>query len=104
MTTKITDSTLAGRAPKQKKKDIFIVDLDVHVNETPAALAPYCDMPWRKSLEALTEVPQGYLDIPSFAQAVAPWPPFPNSSGKRRKIVTSASEMRIDLDDLGIDI
>ena len=104
MTAHSNDSTLAGRGPKQKLKDMLIVDLDVHVNETPAALMPYCDMPWRKSLEALTQIPQGYLDIPGFAQAMAPWPPFPNSSGKRRKIVTSAKEMRKDLDDLGIDI
>jgi uncharacterized protein len=99
-----TDSTLAGRGPKQKLKDMLIVDVDVHVNETPAALAPYCEMPWRKSLEALNDIPQGYLDIPGFAQAMAPWPPFPNSSGKRRKTVTSAMEMRKDLDDLGVDI
>ena len=104
MSLTINDSTLSGRPPKQKLKDMLIVDVDVHVNETPAALAPYCEMPWRKSLEALIEVPQGYLNIPSYAQAQSPWPIFPNSSGQRRKIVTSAKEMRKDLDDLGVDI
>jgi predicted TIM-barrel fold metal-dependent hydrolase len=49
-------------------------------------------------------MPQGYLNIPGYAQAVAPWPPFPNSSGQRRKTVLTAQEMRKDLDDLGIDI
>jgi predicted TIM-barrel fold metal-dependent hydrolase len=104
MTASAIDSTLLGRQPSAKPNDMIIVDVDVHVNETPAALIPYCEMPWRKSLEALTEIPQGYLDIPGFAQAMAPWPPFPNSSGKRRKTVHSAAEMRKDLDDLGIDI
>jgi predicted TIM-barrel fold metal-dependent hydrolase len=99
-----TDSTLEGRGPKQKLKDMLIVDVDVHVNETPAALLPFCEMPWRKSLQALTRVPQGYLNIPGYAQAMAPWPIFPDSSGQRRKTVTSAKEMRKDLDDLGVDI
>jgi uncharacterized protein len=104
MSSITTDSTLAGRGPKQKLKDMLVVDVDVHVNEVPAALVPYCEMPWRKSLQALTGVPQGYLNIPGYAQAMAPWPIFPNSSGQRRKTVTSAKEMRKDLDDLGVDI
>ena len=28
-----------------KINDMIVVDADVHVNDTPAALAPYCDMP-----------------------------------------------------------
>jgi hypothetical protein len=28
-----------------KVNDMIIVDADVHVNDTPGALAPYCDMP-----------------------------------------------------------
>src|ERR1700693_2025020 len=94
------DSTLEGRGPKQKLEDMLIVDVDVHVNETPAALLPYCEMPWRKSLGGLSGDPQGYLNIPGYAQAMAPWPIFPDSSGQRRKTVTSAREMRKDLDDL----
>ncbi len=50
-----------------KVNDMIIVDSDVHVNDTPGGLAPYCDMPWRKSLEALDQTPQRYLDIPGFA-------------------------------------
>ena len=41
--------------------ELFVVDLDVHVNDTPADLAPFCELPWRKSLEALEKVPQRYL-------------------------------------------
>jgi hypothetical protein len=47
-----------------KLKEFTVVDLDVHIHETPAALAPYCEMPWRKSLEHLSTVPHRYLDIP----------------------------------------
>ena len=104
MKTLTNDNTLEGRGPKQKLKDMLIVDVDVHVNETPAALAPYCEMPWRKSMESLSQVPPVYLNIAGFAQAVAPWPIFPDSTGKRRKTVTCAKEMRKDLDDLGVDI
>ncbi len=32
---------------------VFTIDADIHVNDTPGKLAPYCDMPWRKSLELL---------------------------------------------------
>jgi len=59
MNPTITDSTLADHPSSTQLKDILVVDVDVHVNETPQAIAPYCDMPWRKSLEALREVPQG---------------------------------------------
>lgn len=104
MSIQTTDSTLAGRGSKRTLEDMVVVDVDVHVNETPQALAPYCEMPWRKALEVLSEVPQGYLNIPGFGQAMAPWPPFPDSSGSRRKVVASAKEMRTDLDDLGVDI
>ena len=37
-----------------------IVDADVHLHESPEALAPYCELPWRKSLEALRGVPERY--------------------------------------------
>jgi hypothetical protein len=38
-------STLTS--PTFKKDGLTIVDVDVHAHETPAALAPYCEMPWR---------------------------------------------------------
>ena len=59
--------------------EIFVVDLDVHVNERPEALAPYCELPWRKSLEALEHVPQRYLDIPGFAPNFVPWAMLPDA-------------------------
>jgi uncharacterized protein len=51
--------------------DVNVVDADVHAHETSAAPAPYCDMPWRRSLEVLAGTPERYLDIPGFAPAPA---------------------------------
>ncbi|MCH2540219.1 MAG: amidohydrolase [Anaerolineales bacterium] len=98
-----TDSTLRGPISK-KLKEFTVVDMDVHIHETPAALAPYCEMPWRKSLEHLSTVPQRYLDIPGFSPNLSVYPSFPDSGGDRRSTVSSASQMRQDLDSLGIDI
>ena len=81
-----------------------MIDVDVHAHETPQALIPYCDMPWRKSLEVISSLPERYLDIPFFAPQMAVWtPPFPGGS-ERRNVVTSATQMRKDLDELGIHL
>src|SRR5579862_5311048 len=97
-------STLAGRTPRNKK-DYLVVDMDVHVNETPDDLAPYCELPWRKILEGLKAVPYRYLDIPQFAPNYTNiFPSFPDSGGDRRKTVTSVAEMRKNLDELGVDM
>ncbi len=48
-------------------EEMVIVDTDVHVHETPAALAPYCDMPWRIALENISGLRETYLDIPGFS-------------------------------------
>ena len=56
---------------------MVIVDADVHVNDTPGALAPYCDMPWRMSLEALDGASYPYLQVPGFAPNMRLDPPIP---------------------------
>lgn len=98
------DSTLAGRAAASRLLDgIVVVDVDVHIHETPAALAPHCEMPWRKSLETIAELPQTYMGLPGFSSYIYGWPLFPGGGGRRMTTSTPA-EMRRDLDDLGIDI
>ena len=47
--------------------DLLIVDADVHVHESPGALAPYCDGPWDVALRNVADVPERYLDIPGFS-------------------------------------
>jgi predicted TIM-barrel fold metal-dependent hydrolase len=80
--------------------DLTIVDADVHVNDTPAALAPHCEQPWRKSLEALAQGSHSYLNIPGFAPSLKLDPPIPG--GHAARSVHSGAEMRAQLAALGI--
>jgi predicted TIM-barrel fold metal-dependent hydrolase len=83
--------------------EIVIVDLDVHVNDTPDQLAPYMDMPWRKSLEHVSNVPWRYLSIPgyspNFSENMPLWP-----GGNDRMTVETPAQMKKELSDLNIDI
>ena len=81
---------------------MFTVDADVHVNDTPDKLAPYCERPWRLSLEALAGANYPYLQVPGFAPNLRLDPPIPG--GHPFRSVASAAEMRRALDDLGIDV
>ena len=62
---------------------MFTVDADIHGNDTPEALAPYCDEPWRISLESLTVTPGRYLDVPGFAPNMRLDPPIPGQHEQR---------------------
>lgn len=92
---------LKGR-PTNKPSGMRIVDVDIHVNDPPQALAPYCAMPWKKSLELLANARHGYVDIPGYAPGGLKLdPPIPG--GHKRRAVNTAKEMREELDLLGID-
>jgi predicted TIM-barrel fold metal-dependent hydrolase len=84
--------------------DLFVVDFDVHINESPGDLAPFCEQPWRKALEALERIPQRYLDIPAFAPSVSPWVGAALPTIERRTTVTDPLQLREDLDFLGVDV
>ena len=81
---------------------MFTVDTDIHANDTPAELAPYCDEPWRVSLETLASVPSRYLDVPGFAPAMRLDPPIPGQHDYRS--VHTPAQMQQELTKLGIDI
>lgn len=83
-------------------RPMVIVDADVHVNDTPGALAPYCDQPWRQSLEELAGANYPYLQVPGFAPNLRPDPPIPGQHPSRS--VSSAAEMRGALNEIGVDI
>ncbi len=89
-------------AERRGTEKLLIVDADVHVSDTPAALAPYCALPWRKSLEALAQTPARYLDIPGFAPSLKLDPPIPG--GHAGRSVRTAAEMRAGLDALDIAV
>jgi uncharacterized protein len=81
---------------------MLIVDCDVHVNDTPAALAPYIIEPWRMSLEIAATMPARYLDLPGFAPALKLDPPI--AGGHPYRSVNTATEMREGLAALGIEL
>lgn len=84
--------------------DITVVDADVHVHDTPPALVPYCDMPWRKSLETIGNGPFGYLTIPGYSPVFGgAGPVWPGGHDTTRTVFTPA-QMRDELGKLHIDI
>src|SRR4051812_5283783 len=78
-----------------------IIDSDLHVNDHPGALAPYCDHPWNVSLDAAKNTPSRYLDIPGYAPGLRLDPIQPGGHDVRS--VNTVEEMRSELDVLGID-
>lgn len=82
--------------------EMAVVDCDVHVNDTPGALAPYCDMPWRMSLEDLHGASYPYLQIPGYAPNLRLDPPIHGSHAYRS--MNTAAEMRRALSELEVDI
>ncbi|MGI8475462.1 MAG: amidohydrolase family protein [Thermomicrobiales bacterium] len=81
---------------------MFVVDADIHVNDTPGALAPHCEMPWRLSLEELHGASYPYLQVPGFSPNFRLDPPIPG--GHPSRSVDDAATMRRELTDLGIDV
>jgi predicted TIM-barrel fold metal-dependent hydrolase len=61
------ETSTTPRTARTPLSDLLIVDADVHVHESPGALAPYCDPPWDVALRAVADVPERYLDIPGFS-------------------------------------
>jgi predicted TIM-barrel fold metal-dependent hydrolase len=94
------------RRRKERLEDILIVDCDVHVHESPGALIPYCDMPWKKALENIKDAREWYLDIPAFSPGVSDGSyqaKFPTAHEGARMVFT-AEQMRRELDEFHIDI
>jgi predicted TIM-barrel fold metal-dependent hydrolase len=90
---------------RAKLEEMLIVDTDVHVHETPAALARYCDMPWRVALENIADTRETYLDIPGFSVGgdstlTAKFP----SGHEATRMVFTHDEMRQALDELHVNV
>lgn len=78
---------------------MMVVDCDVHVNDLLQYLAPYCEMPWRKSLEILG--PGNAIWISLATHNVGQSLPLPGGGPSRSIYIPQA--MRNELDELGID-
>ena len=89
---------------KERLEDILVVDCDVHVHESPEAIMPYCEMPWRKALETIKDVQEFYLDIPGFSPGTTVYEARFPSGQEGTRMVHSASQMREDLDKFHVDI
>ena len=87
---------------RTRLRDVLIVDADVHIDDHPAALAPYCDMPWRRSLELQGTLPQRYLSAAGYSPQLGLDPPFPGGLNARH--TSTAAQMREELDALSIDV
>jgi predicted TIM-barrel fold metal-dependent hydrolase len=85
--------------------DLLIVDSDVHVHESPGALAPYCDAPWDVALRNVADVPERYLDIPGFSPGGdgTLTARFPTSHEATRMVHTPA-QMVAELREIHVDL
>src|ERR1043165_9165171 len=93
---------MPGREPLE---DLLIVDTDVHVHESPGALAEYCDGPWDVALRAVADVPERYLDIPGFSPGgdgtlTARFP----TSHEATRMVHTPEQMVSELGAIGVDL
>src|SRR3954467_12968333 len=102
MAVETSPTTQAGRTPLS---GLLICGADVHVHESPGALAPYCDPPWDVALRAVADVPERYLDIPGFSPGgdggLAA--PFATSHGATRMVHTP-EQMVSELRQLDVDL
>jgi predicted TIM-barrel fold metal-dependent hydrolase len=79
-----------------------IFDADVHIHEAPADLAPFCEMPWRRALEGDTG-PERWLDVPGYSPLTPLDPLIGDFPETNVHLVTSADQLRADLDARGDD-
>lgn len=101
----MAEKTITGRRERRERlEDILVVDCDVHVHESPGALAPYCDMPWRVALENIADVQEWYLDIPGFSPGTAALEAKFPSGHEARRMVLTPEQMREELDGIHVDI
>jgi hypothetical protein len=101
-------ATTVDREPSSRRErleDLLVVDCDVHVHESAAALAPYCNPPWRTALETVSGVQERYLDVPGLSAGGTgkTGPAFPTGNAGVR-IVETPKAMRAELSAIHVDI
>lgn len=89
---------------RKRLEKIFILDADVHVDDAPERLAPYCEMPWRKALEMAAAKPSSYFDIPGYSpnSSISYFAAFPGGHDGSRTVRT-VGQLREALDAMFID-
>ena len=92
--------------PRTTLQSTFVVDCDIHVNDAPDLLAPFCDPPWRRALENMGHATDKYLHIPGYnkiPEEATPTmaPKFPGGFPSRK--VETPDQMVRELRQLDID-
>ena len=77
-------------------------DADVHIHELPSDLAPFCDEPWRRALAAESPT-ERWLDTPGYSPLTPIDPPLGDRPETDVYVVTSADQLRADLDRRGLE-
>lgn len=99
-------STVEVDAPQTRREtlqEVFVVDTDVHAHEQPAEIADYIEKPWDMALRQIANIPERYLDLPGISPNALFGVFFPGGGG-RTQLVTSARQMRDELDKLHVDV
>jgi predicted TIM-barrel fold metal-dependent hydrolase len=97
-----TEARAQQAAGRETLADVFVLDADVHIHESPAELAEYADSPWDVGLREIAKIDERYLDLPGMSPRAEFRVPFPGGSN-RRQIVESARELRASLDELHVN-
>jgi predicted TIM-barrel fold metal-dependent hydrolase len=94
--------TAPSPAARETLADLWIVDADVHVHESPSELAEYAAPPWDVALHEIAKIEERDLDLPGLsprAEFRIPWP----GGSNRPQIVETATAMRAELDALHVN-
>ena len=89
---------------RQTLEDMLVVDVDVHLHESPSEMAAYCDKPWDESLKLISNYQDNrYLTLPGFSAGNTTYHAlFPG--GNEGRAVWNKAQMRQELDELFVDI
>jgi uncharacterized protein len=100
----LAETVTSRKERKERLEDILVVDCDVHVHESPGAIMPYCEMPWKKALETIRDVQEFYLDIPGFSPGTTAYEAKFPSGQEGTRMVHTADQMRRELDEMHVDM
>jgi hypothetical protein len=100
----LAETVARQKERKERLEDILVVDCDVHVHESPGAIMPYCEMPWKKALETIRDAQEFYLDIPGFSPGTTAYEAKFPSGQEGTRMVHTPDQMRWELDRLHVDL
>jgi predicted TIM-barrel fold metal-dependent hydrolase len=82
--------------------DYPVIDVDMHIHESPSELAPFAEGMLRQFLEIDTG-PEKWLDTPGYSPLTPYDPPLGQDTQQQPHLIRDANQLRADLDARGID-